>query len=390
MLKRLRQSYLKNRAELGALLTGRMPDFVYGARRFRDIPVFCFHSARYPEFEHQLHFLKRNGYRTLDATELHERLCDTRYRNDGKEIVLTFDDGMASVWTVAYPLLQKYEFKIISFILPGLIEAGDAPGETIDDVDMDDRETLARRDYSSAPLCNWREIEVMHGSGLVDFQSHGMYHALVAVSSHIVDFINPDFDAYHYGNIHVPVYRDEAGRESREAVLGHPVYESRPRLSGHRRYLDPYGLRAKCADYVERRGGRDFFKKPTWRAELRQLAEQYCRTGGAGDYETEQEMRQAMSEELSFSKRKLAERLGKEVTHFCFPWFAACEQSMHMACEAGYRSVHLGASDGFRRRQGVAYPLAVHRLQEEYLMALPGVGRRSLAAVLLAKARRRG
>ncbi|MBW2543709.1 MAG: polysaccharide deacetylase family protein, partial [Deltaproteobacteria bacterium] len=264
----LRKSIQKNLPEAIAFATGRMPSFIYGFRHFKDIPVFCFHSARYPLFEQQLLFLKRNGYRTLSADELYERRCDKNYRNDGSEIVLTFDDGLASVWTVAFPLLQKYETRIVSFILPGLIDDESEIGATIADVGEGDRADLANRDFGDQPLCNWREIDRMHESGLVDFQSHGMYHELIGVSPKIVDFVHTNFDLNQYGNIHVPIYATAQSRRSRERVLGHPIYESAPRFTGQPRYFDPPALRDACAAFVAANGGVQFFAKKHWRAAL--------------------------------------------------------------------------------------------------------------------------
>ncbi len=381
---RLQRAYRKNKSEAAAWLTGRMPSFLYGVKKFRDLPVFCFHSARYPEFEHQLRFLKQNGYKTLTADELWQRLSDPRYENDGTEIALTFDDGMASVWTVAFPLLQKYEFKIISFVLPGLVEEGDRCRETIEDVEASERQWVAQQDHGERPLCNWKEIERMHESGLVDVQSHGLHHALVAVSPRIVDFIHPRFDTYHYGNIHVPLYRDPSGRDRRDPILGHPVYQHAPRLSVTARYLDPYALREACAGYVERHGGPAFFERRDWRRQLNEVARRFFQEHPEQrrHYESESEARHEIQTELEQSRREIERRLGKGVTHFCFPWFSANEQSAALALQAGYEAIHLGATPGYRKASGRSYPLEITRVQEEYLLRLPGEGRLSWPGVL--------
>ena len=92
------------------LLAGRYPSFVT-ARRAEplgdEIPVFVFHSIEPTEFEAQLLFLSSNGYQTID--------CDTFLRAINGEIalpekavMLTIDDGRASVWTYGFPLLKKY------------------------------------------------------------------------------------------------------------------------------------------------------------------------------------------------------------------------------------------------------------------------------------------
>jgi len=377
VIRKIEKSVRKNWPEVAALITGKMPQFVYGVRNFRDIPVFCFHSARYPLFDKQLDFLRRNNYRTLDSEELLQRLTDRSYRNDGRDIVLTFDDGMASVWTVAFPLLQKYEYKIISFILPGLIEEGEDLGATIADVPEDERPELAKRDFGVKPLCNWKEIASMHASGLVDIQSHGMFHELISISSKIIDFIHPDYDAYHYGNIHIPVYSDGKQDGLRSKVLGHPVYENAPRLSGMPRYYDPVSLRKACATYVQENGGVEYFNNPDWRRRLITFVNTFRsdQTDSDGSYESESSINKSIMKELEDSRKAIESHLQKEVTHFCFPWFKASGASACAAYQCGYHAIHLGATAGYRTPGESGVPVQVTRVQEEYLYNLPGNGR---------------
>lgn len=363
----LLKTWKKNRSEIIALGTGAMPAFVYGKSNFSDIPVFCFHSARFPDFEKQLQFLTEQGFNTLTADELLERRLDPNYKNNGKDIALTFDDGLASVWTVAFPLLEKYQQKIISFVLPGMIVEGQ-PSKTIaDDVDAELKAQLIDRDFSSSPLCNWSEIQAMHDSGLVDIQSHGTHHQLVAISSKIIDFIHPDFDLHHYGNIHVPRYHSATGI-SREPVLGHPVYEHAPLLSQQQEYLDPVGLRDHCANYVEDQGGQAFFNQGNWREQLSAQVSQYQAANTVSD--AYRALDEDIKSELLEAKKLLERKLNKDVNHFCFPWFAASTYSAKLAGECGYQSLHLGALPGFAADQQ-SVPHLVTRLQEEFLLALP-------------------
>lgn len=379
MINKIKSIVRKNQAEAIALLTGKMPDFVYGIKSFKDVPVFCFHSAHYPLFEKQLQFLNENGYKTLMADELYERRIDKNYKNNGKEIVITFDDGRASEWTVAYPLLKKYDHKIISFILPGLMKEGEGVGATIDDVVSEqDKIDLSNRDFSNEPLCNWREVKVMHESGLVDFQSHGMNHALISISPKIVDFIHPDYDTY-YSNIHIPMYRDAHGNDTREKVLGHPVYEHLPRLSAKARYFDPIELRQACVDFVAERNREQFFSQPDWRHKLEKFTFDYQTNNSekSGNYEILEQIQAAIKAELVISKRYIEEKLNKKVTHFCYPWFVGSGMSTHILQKAGYLSAHVGATTGFDTSDANNKIYLIKRVQEEYLLNLPGIGRRS-------------
>lgn len=387
---KLSRGLRKNSPEIGAFLSGKMPSYIYGRTAFHDLPVFCSHAVEYTSFRHQLEFLSANGYRTLTGDELLERMTDPRYRNNGKDVVLTFDDGLKSLWTVGFTLLQQYECKVISFILPGLIDERSDVRQTIADVDDDSREEFIRSENSAQPFCNWREIEVMHDSGLVDFQSHGLFHRRVSTSPRIVDFIHPEAQSWYCADFDVPVYADGSRDNIRESVLGHPVYENDSRFGGQPRYRDSPDLRKACAEYVNSNGGDNFFKQRQWRNKLFDFVSMYRRehSGGEIRFENEEETRRAMWEELDSSKRLIEDHLpGKQVLHFCFPWFRASSLAAEMAKQAGYEAIHVGATAGFRIRRNVTYPLVVRRLQQEFLAALPGQGSEGLLSPWLRKAR---
>jgi hypothetical protein len=269
-----------------------------------------------------------------------------------------------------------------------LTEDAEEAGRTITDVSESERQALADRDLSDHPLCNWKEIQSMHESGLVDFQSHGMYHELISISPKIVDFIHPDFDAYHYGNIRIPIFVDATSERSRAKVLGHPVYDSAPRLSGRPRYFDPPALRRVCEEFVTKSGGARFFSQPDWRTQLCDLVDRQPpeSRAEAGSYESLAAVDEAIQLELADSKQAIETRLaGKAVRHFCFPWFEAPSGGADLACESGYSSIHLGAFPRFLRRVEREAPVIVSRLQEEYLFRLPGKESISMVRVLSLK-----
>jgi len=368
---RFKRFLKKHSPEVKAILSGGMPEFFYGRRYFRDIPVFCLHSARLPDFKNLLGFLCEYGYQTLDSTELLERLEDKNYKNNGKEIVLTFDDGMASVWTIVFPLLHRYNKKVICFLLPGLIGSSTAKSKTIaDDLSAEESEQLLLRDYSTNPLCSWPEIEQMHRSGLVDFQSHGMFHRRVANSSRIVDFIHPKFDPYHFGNLNVPAYVRN-GALCNDPVLGHPVYRNSPMFSVEKRFEDDLRVRDACADLVAQAGGKKFFLDPQWRTKLLTRVDQTKHQSKLGD-EMFVSVEDDKAAELAQSKAIIEQKLDKEVHHFCYPFFAGSATSTALAAQAGYKALHLGATIGYRVEETPGAPYSITRVQEEYLLDLPG------------------
>lgn len=68
------------------------------------------------QFREQMEYLQREGYRTFLLEELH--LLDVWPE---KSVVLTFDDGHESNYTLALPVLQEFGFKAHFFITTGWI-----------------------------------------------------------------------------------------------------------------------------------------------------------------------------------------------------------------------------------------------------------------------------
>lgn len=68
------------------------------------------------QFSEQMEYLHREGYRTflLDEFQVQSELPE-------KAVILTFDDGHVSNFTLALPILQKYGFKAEFFITTGWI-----------------------------------------------------------------------------------------------------------------------------------------------------------------------------------------------------------------------------------------------------------------------------
>ncbi|MDH3222849.1 MAG: polysaccharide deacetylase family protein [Gemmatimonadota bacterium] len=164
---RLRETWRKNWPEVHAALTGGFPDFVLSRSPAADstrIPAFCYHLVSSEALEADLRYLAENGYRTLDADQYLEALDDSR--GVSRAVLLTFDDGPRNLFETVFPLLTRYGMQAVAFICPGL-----------------HREELryptsAGRAAPGAP-CSWEQIETMHTSGTIDFQSHTLEHRYV-------------------------------------------------------------------------------------------------------------------------------------------------------------------------------------------------------------------
>jgi len=155
VLSKLKDAWRKNSGELLGLWNGALPSFIVARRppELAGIPVFHYHIVE-PEFlAADLEFLKANGYRTLRGAEFTGHLTRVRPAPP-RSVLLTFDDGPRNFYDVAFPLLRQYQAHAIAFIAPGL-HADTGPDDATD----------------ARPM-TWQELETIHASGLVEFQSH--------------------------------------------------------------------------------------------------------------------------------------------------------------------------------------------------------------------------
>lgn len=67
-------------------------------------------------FEKQMKWLYDNGFKTITMDEFYEWKKGI-LKLPRKSILITFDDGWESVYTKAYPILKKYNFKATSFVI---------------------------------------------------------------------------------------------------------------------------------------------------------------------------------------------------------------------------------------------------------------------------------
>lgn len=94
------------------------------------IPVLTYHnftkdeSSSYriniEEFEKQINYLATHNYSVISLSELIKGLRDGRFPS--KPVVITIDDGFKSSFTLAYPILKKYNFPATLFLYTNFIE----------------------------------------------------------------------------------------------------------------------------------------------------------------------------------------------------------------------------------------------------------------------------
>jgi peptidoglycan/xylan/chitin deacetylase (PgdA/CDA1 family) len=380
----LRRSFEKNAPELKALLRGQMPSFVTEVLKsstINEIPVFVFHDIEPKQFEHQLLYLRDNNYQTLNADELEQLAHDGM--SNGRKVALTFDDATWTFWAYAFPLLKRYHLQAILFSVPGIVPEDLTVYPNLEDVwaGRGILEDLARRSKTQ-PLCTWRELAIMHESGIVDIQSHSLTHARVPIYPRLVDFLHPDFDTYT-SNFNVPISsQNNPEHPQRPLRLGAPVFESAPQMACRPRFNESSALVQTITGYVEEHGGVAFFSRRGWRRELLALFKKWP-TQKLGSFDTQKDMEAAIRRELTRSKEILEERLVKSVRHFCYPWFAGSSLADRLAAKAGYRTVHYGPDINDRKEPSREVPLRIRRVSNGYLFRLPGKNRASILKIWL-------
>jgi peptidoglycan/xylan/chitin deacetylase (PgdA/CDA1 family) len=129
------------------------------------IPILMYHEVKLTkagkdvimpyEFETDLKYLKENGYETIVMSDLIDYVYSGKPLPE-KPIILTFDDGYLNNYTNVFPLLKKYNMKIVMSII----------GKNTDDFTNIPDDNI---DYSHV---TWNQINEMISSGLVEIQNH--------------------------------------------------------------------------------------------------------------------------------------------------------------------------------------------------------------------------
>jgi peptidoglycan/xylan/chitin deacetylase (PgdA/CDA1 family) len=102
-------------------------------------------------FKTHLDYLRSNGYNVVSLSRLCEFLAG-KATLPPNAVCITFDDGYITYKTEAVPILRKYQYPSMCFII-------------VSDVDTTDFGTRL-------PHMNWKELIQLHKGGLVEYGSH--------------------------------------------------------------------------------------------------------------------------------------------------------------------------------------------------------------------------
>ena len=238
---------------------------------------------------------------------------------------------------------------------------------------------------------NWSEVRAAAESGLIDFQSHTLYHHRVPVSPRIVDYVHPRMSDALFD---VPValgQEDRLRADGIEGLLGAPIYESESLMACRSIYRPDPRLAQACIDYVRRMGEHAFFRSPGWRKDLARLTTDWReRHDDQGSFADASAVAHERSTDLGRSRALIEQRLpGTEVRHLCYPYTLGSEAAVRASREAGYLTNFWGVLPDRRTNRAGDDPYHCPRLKGDYLHRLPGRGRSTLTGILTRKISRR-
>jgi len=347
--RRLKRSIEKTWPETACLITGRAPRFVYGGS-VRGVPVFTYHVVD-DGFEQDLLCLRDGGYKTIGAQEL-EAVAEENRPAGRNEVALTFDDGHESLVDVAVPLLSRYGFVAVAFVVSGLVPPRSSDG-----------------------LAGWEELRAASDAGVLQIGSHSLFHHHVPTGPTPIGFVAPSTDTSFAADIPVPRW---TGGE--QVPPGTPILPGTPRYMARRAFRPDAASMRAFAEFAAERGP-GFFARPGWTRALRSAGRI------EGSFESLEESDRAVLEDMRGSMERIERYCpGPASRHFCYPWYAGDERSDRLAHHAGVRLLY-GGVEGRGRRPGDGRPGRIRRLPPDFLRRLPGPRRESLGTLLARRAR---
>lgn len=129
-----------------------------------DIPILVYHDLAYNRydtlavdpvrFQEQMTLLKEQGYTTITERDLLLYLQGEK-NLPTKPILIHFDDGYENTYHHAYPVLKELGMKATYYLVGATVKAKTADHEPY-----------------PTPHLSWEQIQEMHESGVISFESH--------------------------------------------------------------------------------------------------------------------------------------------------------------------------------------------------------------------------
>jgi peptidoglycan/xylan/chitin deacetylase (PgdA/CDA1 family) len=319
-------------------------------------PVFYYHSVapalfdnwilkfltiKLANFERQMAYLKDRNMRSIFMDEW-LRIRRGQQAATGREVCLTFDDGLLDNWVYVYPVAKKFGQRFTIFVSPECIEPRRGVRPTLEDVWNG---ACKPEELEGLGYVTWDELKIMQESGVVDVQSHTMTHAKYVSSPALRGFYYGGFKGYHpilNANPELrPVYFRDAGFEKR-LPWGTPLFEETSAVVAKKHTINQEFTR-EAALLAQQYNLSDETGRPAYEAAARQLAQNYAQAGKLIEsIEKDDDFRTRLQYEIVDSKRLIEEHLQKPVRFLCWPHGDNSRAAHAMAKDAGYHATTAG------------------------------------------------
>ena len=376
------------RYELTSVLKG-YPSFVlnFGGRlQDSEVPVFVFHTIEPNEFEGHLLYLKRNGYHTIDLDQFVNSL-QTQQALPPKSVLLTIDDARSSVWRFGYPLLKRHNMKATVFAIPGYTQPTSENNDnlqTLGDTN-EHRQHLKNLDPQDHGLCSWEQLREMAQSGLINIESHSLFHREVFTDPTICGWVDQTTKFVTHDS---PVtayldFKDLGTTLEPEQFYGLPLFKSSALLAGKPALIIPESVKTFCRERYGRQSHEDTLRELAASGLLDEIGVQ-----------TQAEMEAVIEQDLSVARELIQQQISPDMgQHLCLPFTHGCPLVIDIAHRIGLQSCSWGTIPGKRinsvSSEDANEAMHLVRLKSDFIPRLPGKQRLSLIAIYLNKVIRR-
>ena len=220
-----------------------------------------------------------------------EELKNLNYTLPQNSILITFDDGYKNNYTLAFPILKKYNMKATIFLNTKFIGEDEA-------------------------YLNWDEIKEMYQSGLIDFQLHTHSHQLTIKDIEVLAFYDNESSPYFKRESHSLFFEgnyDE--KKDMEKLNGLPVFKLRSKISipGYRPkkdFVQKYRNIAQLQENNKSENEKKEFLNKLFKEKQNEFFDKI----------SEEEFRKNVEFEILENKRIIQEKLGKTPDCLAYPW----------------------------------------------------------------------
>jgi biofilm PGA synthesis lipoprotein PgaB len=177
--------------------------FSYASESSDTFLVLCYHDIRDDVVDHYdpdemavstsrliayFAWLKGHGYHPVSIDDL-IKARDGVKPLPAKAVLITFDDGLKSIYTRVFPLLKLFGYPAVVALVGEWVQGGEKGKDLV--------VKYGPRDLGAGDFLTWEQIREMDGSGLVEFASHS-YNLHYGVSANPQGNVQPAPTAREY------------------------------------------------------------------------------------------------------------------------------------------------------------------------------------------------